>query len=451
MPKRLAALAALSALVLGTLTTLTTPAHAADPAPTDVALAWTDSTHTRIRVTWKDNGEPNLIRGVDTDRPTQLFQVPATAAQGNQIELDATRFPMWTNSQLWVYPRQSDTSTVPSGPGASSPRFDTDGPGLGLITVSRPYADGRLLVHWIVTYPANEYEDPLDLPLSTSTRQAPRTSAPVCCTWKEYPVGPGTRATLLPATPRPYDLEIRTRNEWGSSSSDHVAVGDLVLSHRVAPTSVFATEMLVTGRLEVTYRGSCSTGQVCPVLRAPVNHGVATLQARDRSTAPWYTVYSSWSGTRDGTLGWGPKAPGTRQYRLVAPGQDDVIAINPQRSAIRRAAFGDVTGHATSFTRYLVSGRSGFADDYVLLYDRVDLRVAVAPRVDVRATIQRWSGTGWTNVRWLYLRNGSATYSWTNMSRTTSSWRVVLPPTTYGGRAISATVTPTAVLHYWGT
>jgi hypothetical protein len=131
-------------------------------------------------------------------------------------------------------------------------------------------------------------------------------------------------------------------------------------------------------------------------------------------------------------------APGQRQYRLVMP------------SAAKAAlpAFGDAsafvtaTGPATSTVRYAL--RTARIDYPRATYGRkVSALLTVAPGINVRATLQRWNGKTWANVKWVYTKNGTGSYSFTAAPRGVSAFRYVVPGGYFAGRYFTGITTNT--------
>ena len=105
-----------AALLSGALlaAALTTPAHAADPAPTNVRIAWKDSTYQQVVVRWDEIGRlPNqvVVRKAGTDVVRRTLQVAADAE--NSIELP--------KELLRVYGATSGTLDIAVSTGTGSP------------------------------------------------------------------------------------------------------------------------------------------------------------------------------------------------------------------------------------------------------------------------------------------------------------------------------------------
>jgi outer membrane protein assembly factor BamB len=60
----------------------------------------------------------------------------------------------------------------------------------------------------------------------------------------------------------------------------------------------------------------------------------------------------------------------------------------------------------------------------------VTARLTMAARNSVRTTLQRWNGSAWVNVKWVYLKNGTGSYTFVAATKGTVRWRFVVPAST---------------------
>jgi len=141
------------------------------------------------------------------------------------------------------------------------------------------------------------------------------------------------------------------------------------------------------------------------------------LQGRTSSATAWYTVTSTVSGAQ-GNFRFTVRAPGTRAYRVLVLG-----VSKPPTSDAKSAA---VTAPVRTVTRNRVLS-ARFDDPYVRFGDHVTVRLTTAVRSQVRTTLQRWNGSAWVNVKWVYLTQGTGSYTFTATTRGVVGWRFVIP------------------------
>ena len=53
----------------------------------------------------------------------------------------------------------------------------------------------------------------------------------------------------------------------------------------------------------------------------------------------------------------------------------------------------------------------------------------MAAKNSVRTTLQRWNGSAWISIKWVYVQNGAGSYTFT-ASEGTVRWRFVVPAST---------------------
>ena len=68
------------------------------------------------------------------------------------------------------------------------------------------------------------------------------------------------------------------------------------------------------------------------------------------------------------------------------------------------------------------------------------------PLANVRTTLQRWDGTAWRDLKYVYTTNGVGNYTFTATQRGRYAYRFLVPALTYAGRPLSWQVSPTIAL-----
>jgi len=109
----------------------------------------------------------------------------------------------------------------------------------------------------------------------------------------------------------------------------------------------------------------------------------------------------------------------------------------------RQRGVGLVGNPVTTLARPRVSGK--FLDPSVK-YGQKATHVTIAPPADVRATLQRWDGKAWRDVKWVQLTGGAGNYTFTATQPGRVTYRFLVPAFTYAGRPLSWQVSPNFVL-----
>jgi hypothetical protein len=409
--KLISALAVATGLTASLLTVL--PAHAAEPAPTNIKLNWVTTTAERIVVSWDEAAPIANVISLRQPGQTKAYRTWATTAeQPNSIEL-------WTGSVSSSYAGMSDdlplqlaVSAGSDGPEALSPVFDADIPVTPQRLSSTLAASGAMTVKW--KSPARTDatpNDPLDLsrPL---TFQAGYDAAG----FSKIKIGGRTTATQVTYTLRSaYTLWVDAYNEWGSSSAYN-----MLFTH---PTSVTAK----VPAWAVYNRPSTITGTYAPAYE----QRQIVLQARNTSTSAWYTVSSGRFSNGKFSFPFG--TGGSRQYRAVAPATWSGNTL----------AYQGVSATASSTTQLDVFGF--FVSPQIGTYDRNTAGVYVYPQANPTATLQRWNGTAWTTVGPVAVKNGTGKGYIIAPKAGRTAYRYYVPATLYGGTRFAAAYTNTFV------
>ncbi|GAB2553165.1 hypothetical protein [Kribbella endophytica] len=420
------------AATLGLLMTvgLVSPAQAADPAPTNVKVAWASAAHTHVRVTWSETGSvPNRVFPQYAGGLGWLTPVPAAA--GNQVDLEVAQFSSAALVRVAVYVGGNE----PTSPAGLSVAFDTllrGSPVIDSLTAAATPV-GQYTMKWHAgAEPVDPNPgDPLDLPLGPHRFQVHASQAKATVWDLMVDAGAGTSATFTPTDPAPIVVSVRDYNEWSDSwSADSVDV-ERFGSVSVPAATTYGQPTVITGQLQRLTRqcdlGPCWAGQTAEASRPVVLH------ARADAASPWYVVGIVQS-TATGTFRFAPVAWGTRQYRVAVP----------DHYANGSLGLGVIGGASTTLTRPGVRG--GFTDSTATYGQRVTTRVTLVPPANVRTTLQRWDGQAWRDLKWVATSNGSGSYTFTATQRGRYAYRYLAPPFTYGGRPLRWQVSPNFVL-----
>lgn len=404
---------------------------AASATPSNVTLSWTAETHQRIRVTWTDASEPNVVR-VEAPGGEHLDVGITGTSEPNEVVLEpyTVKFAGDQSLRISVYPMGSDGE--PSGAGASSAWFDTLQPPTVALTSATAGAGGTVKLTWhlgpAVTDP--NPGDPLDIPGPTQTyvktsRDAVDASAVQTTS---------TSGAEVPYVARPYSAFVMAENEWGNHDGDSFDVGNFSVSTGISPIATYGNPTNVWGTVRFQWcRGFTSQPGSCDVSVDPAPGIQVYLQQRADATQAWTTV--KYAVTDEyGKFLFRPNAYG-QQYRVLVPNATTDLA----RFGV---GFGTTSAPLATPTRYSIQ-RARFYDDTVGYGQHATALISVFPSADVRATLERWDGTAWVAAKWVYLVDGNGSYTFTALRRGTTAYRFVLPSITYNGIPVTATITPT--------
>ncbi|WP_328988701.1 hypothetical protein OG394_20985 [Kribbella sp. NBC_01245] len=425
MRRRIALIAAgvTVGLVTGVLTATT--ASAAPPAPTNVKVEWADSTHKMVRVSWTDLGEANEIEAIVLSGQPHDIRVREYTAAGapNEVLLE----PRWFN---WNHPELelqvlSTKGSDRSAPGRSV-RFDTSRPPQTVIQRAVPRTDGLVQLTWTQSAVAKDLNpgDPLDLPFDAEVVSAginPQYPDP-----KTFAIPRGARSFLLPKVARPYDVAILGRNEWGNQYPIRaVQVYDMGVQLKVQASAPFNRPVDIRATAGLVCGPGCFRN---PDLLDRPAEVPWQLQGRANANAPWSVVTS---GKDLRTIQPFVGSIGTRQFRIVVPTWSPVYPV--------QVSGWMATAPRTSVTTYNLQN-ANLTTTLVKPGAPVGVKLSVAPYVNGRALLQRWTGTTWAGITWVPFTNGKGSKSFTAPTRGYYAYRMVVPGITYQGRSIATTV-----------
>jgi hypothetical protein len=432
MPKRRTV-----ALIFATLlSVLAGQQHAAgQPAatPTAIRVAWADPQHTKVRISWTDGGEPNVVRSEASDGAVRdAIDEHVAAGAPNELVLEPDRFPVNSSSmRIAVY---EAIDGRPAGTPGRSADFDTVRPHPALSGIDRMVSGGAVALSWQL--PAGSDRTPRDpLDVTGGTRLSVDATRSGSCRWDSYPLSPSARSYQLPARPRPYLARVSVGNEWGElAAPSELSVGDFRLAASIPRSLVYGRGYLVTGGVWAVRADTCEFGT--PRLRVEYGNDLVILQRRVNANSPWTTAGGGYADSR-GRFRIAAVAAGTVQLRAWVPSQ--------LVGATDSVAYGTATAPVTAVTRHRIDS-ARFLDHTAVYGQRVTASLDVAPDVNSWTMLQRWTGRAWVNVVRVPVRAGRASYPFTATRRGVTGWRFYLPAASYNGRAVAATVTGSFIL-----
>lgn len=423
--RRFACIAVLGVLAGGSLTACTS-----EPAPTDVAVAWSDASRRMIRVTWKEGGsQPNKVsvQGVAAAPPDIVQYIDSSAP--NSTLLRAAEFPPDGTFRVSVE-LGSLSGGITSKPGVS-PMFDTDGPARPVLTSVRLPKSGGIQVGWRAGAPQEDFTpgDPLDV-ARPSTAFVPTVTRAGQRQVKALAGAGSSNRHLIKGVRPPFLFNVRATNEWGATYGGSVVADTTSTTAAFPSRTVFSLATPIRGRV-TRHRLVCRDGGCAP--EALPGPGLSVvLQARGSASQPWAAVATTRTRA-GGAYYFAPRSPGTRQYRVLAA-----------TSTGTWMAFGSGSSAGTTGSRVRVWFR--FSVPRPRYKQRVTASVRIWPARNTTATLQRWNGRAWVSVKYVALRNGSGSYAFTALMKGSYGYRVVVPTVSYAGKPVLGYATPSTVL-----
>ncbi|MEV6281131.1 hypothetical protein [Kribbella sp. NPDC051770] len=405
------------ALLLTAPVAVPAPADAAGTGIGPVTIAWSDATHTKVRITWT---ETTPVANTVTVGSTALGTT--TAAQANELVVAATSFPRTVaGTSHRVKVAGSD------GTSAESVAFDSYvyEPGFQTLTTSFP-AYNQL--RW--TLPADTAtdstpNDPLDLPGTTSYLVTQGFDPDPDEWWSSFCAETTTtspaRTGVLPNSGHPFTLEVAPKNEWGVSRGGREDVGTIADVQVTAPGATpYGGTTTLTGHVD--QRGMVISGSppTCDEHRYEAYGTTLFVHQRPSAAAPWTAVGTTKTGA-DGNYQAVFRNPGYREYRVVvASGAAEGIA--PRFGA-------DSQTVAVRSTTRVVSAK--FIQPTVNLGTQPQAYLWVDPAGSQKAALQFKNASGaWQGVSYktLYAGRGLLTFPWNKRGVTQFRWVVPASP-----------------------
>ncbi len=387
-------------------------ASAAEPAPTNVRISWKDSSLTYVHLTWDEaTPQPNVLfhRVVGQDTRYRITHLAADAPNELDVPVSLLRRGTATLAkEIGVTagtPEDEATSPV-----ALSAPFDTLGPApvtLGSFAMS---GTNGLQVKWSggeLAAADTTPNDPLDQ--TVAVRYQPRYSrvsdggtvdlgAPITAKELSF-AGPAERFTFY----------VSATNEWSTA-----AAGAQVA---VYPSDVKAS---IPTWLDA-YNAAIISGTVA----ATSSTRQATLQARDSSTGPWYTVGTTQT---NGNIYFQLNPfQGTRQFRLAVANQ----------ATKDTAYFGGYSAAGTMNVQQHISASP--MSDQIKVGQTNTIYVNLGPDRSATTTFQQWNGKTWVTIGTLALNasgHGEAKLRATTVGR--AVYRYYVPAGTWRNLPVAA-------------
>ncbi|GAB3937453.1 hypothetical protein GCM10029976_050510 [Kribbella albertanoniae] len=414
--RRVAATTAAAAALL--TAGLATPAWAAAPdAPTDVKVAF--GADEKVQLTWKDNGEANVVYLKYQNDPTLLEVAKVAAADANDVLVPRGIFAHADHVQLVVKAAVAEELSEPG----LSPEFDT------LVLPAPVLQDANLLpnlstqLKWTQAAIADGTpNDPLDDPLRdgvevTALRPNGKTES------LGFVQAPATTFTFVPQ-PRPTTFTLYSSNPWGQAKAvKTVKVGTLGAGITVPATAAYSTRLAIKSTLDLfTSPGREERASAIPV----------ELQARAKTTDAWKT-YGRYAGNTTTAFDTGIASLGNRQYRLWVPARKvvsgNVIVLTPASSTSAKSS--------KTFINY---AGSGFSPSTGRIGTRWTFSVKIQPAVTVQGKLQFWDGRAWFDAGPLPITKGSyVERGGPETERVSIRVRVTVPTVVVNGLTVNAT------------
>ncbi|NEA31898.1 hypothetical protein [Streptomyces sp. SID13031] len=396
------------------------PAWAAGPeAPTDVQVAWTNTTTGRFKITWTDGGEENRVRIEYENTDPPIFLTTQKAGAPNEVSQAASSLRYNQAARIVVV---SHDEAGAESAAAYSPWFDLNRPAEPSVLSSAALADGSVRVSWYRDQAIQDTtpNDPLDRP-STDEHVVTEISSKTGL-FEEFLTPTEAKSMTIPPRPRPYLVSLSARNEWGESV-------DIYRSNVHVTTLTAALSVPAVGQYSGTIGYSAAVGSP-ECASTTCGYGPVYLQARADATKPWATV-GKYDGTAlkfTGAVG----VPGGRQYRLYVPAwsyQWDQSIVAPPISTSAR--------YSAAQAKFTVVG---FNTTSARVGQLVKATVNVLPAGTVKASLEWYDGKAWHHGAYIPLTKGKGTLTFKASGRgTTRYWRVTVPKMTMNGLPILAT------------
>jgi hypothetical protein len=404
---------AVAAGLLGSVLTAT-EAFAADPAPGAVTIAWKDSTHEFVRVTWTEEGDlPNKVV-LRTGTSTTVLPVFVPAGAANVVDYPATRLEPYSGQvRIDVSVGTEAGETSPAG---FSPRFDTIvAAPAERVSVTLSGTSG-LRLQWKAGY--SEFDgtpnDPLDL--VDSTRYTPRLVAGGKLT-DLAAASPATAVTVA-GHALPYQIEVLASNEWGT------------VNRRLGGASALGLKAVIP----TWVKSGSPTSQPAITGTVAARNAPVYLQARNTASSAWYTASSQQAA--NGTFKFLLGASGSRHYRVLAPNYTDAAGI---------AYFGSYSA-AVATTVQVNTWGARFTPATVRRGQTATAEIHHSPVCSYAIVLQRWTGKAWNTVGYVRTGPGGGRGYVKGAAPGRVAYRYYLPAVTVNGFKYAAAYSPNFVL-----
>ncbi|MFK4084276.1 hypothetical protein ACI2LF_09230 [Kribbella sp. NPDC020789] len=400
---------------------LSTPAFAAAPdAPTDVKIAWADSSH--IKLTWADTDLANTVYWqLPGGNELKFGDVASTAA--NEFLFPTSLFTRNLDKVKLIV--KSSTADGLSEP-AASPEFDTFVPAAPALQDANLLPNLSTQLKWTQAAVADGTpNDPLDDPSQEGFEVT--ALRPTGTTESLGGFDAGTTSATIVAQPRPTTLTLLGINPWGKTKGARtVKLGTLGAGITVPATAAYSNRLAIKSTLDLF---------TSPGREERASGIKVELQARAKSTDAWKT-YGRYDGNTTAAFDTGIASLGNRQYRLWVPARkvvtSNVIVLTPATST-----------SAKSSKTYVKFGPGGFSPSVIRVGARSTFSIKILPAVSVKVKLQAWTGSSWVDIVSLPLTKGSYVERGDiETERYSVRVRVTVPTVVVNGLTVNATTGP---------
>jgi hypothetical protein len=397
---------------------LATPsvASAAEPAPTNVQIAWKDSSLKQIHVTWDEAGpQPNVVffQVIGKDKRYRVAYLAADAP--NEVDIPAAGLYGFgtADKQIGV---AAGTEAGDTSPVTLSARFDTNYPQPAELESFTMSGTNVLHVKWrdarVIGDDTTSPNDPLDQPATVLSQ--PRYVVSDGTITNLTAPGPAKEITFTGPNQR-YGFNVSASNEWLTTAAGAFVYGTPAELKATVPTwNVFGNTAKISGTVAAT-----------TVSRQLV------LQARNSPTSPWYVVTY---GYVSGSFYFEVSGAGTRQYRLALVSQ----------ATKDTAYFGGYSAPVTMTVQQKAKATPASSRVYLGLTRPV--WIDVAPAVNGSAVLQRWNGKTWVTVSTVAVKDGFGTGTVHGTTLGSAAYRYYVPAHAWRGLSVAATYTQQFVM-----
>lgn len=383
----------------------------------DVQLAWTDSTHSNVSITWSEaKAAPNVIV-LERDGFDDLLVGQTAVDVPNELVLPATA--------LQASPDPGEVARIrisePTGEEARSVGFDRYVRGDRDPDLSFA-ADGA--VRWTLPPEAGQDTTPHDpLDLDEPTRYVPRLvldelpHAETDCSEVALPTTT-VPTGVIANRHKPYELLMSVVNEWRSAGSfsgwSHLTT--TALTNTAPASTAFGTPVVFSGAVTARYIFLSGHPPQCRETGGASGSGVlVVLRARNTGTSAWYEVTRTRTDAT-GKYSFSVRNPGAREYR----------ATIPNTAAANTATYGSSTAsRPVKATTRVMSAK--FITPSIKLGARPQAYLWVDPAGTQRAALQFKNPNGvWQGLTYksLYAGRGLVTFGWSRRGATKFRWWV---------------------------
>ncbi|MFC3735894.1 hypothetical protein [Paractinoplanes deccanensis] len=317
---------ALTVPVTGAPVTLKAPA---EPAPTNVTVAWASPAHKEIVITWDETGDfRNQVALVNTAEPNSFVSRQIVAAgQPDRLVVknDWNLLTSLNNFDAVFTVTAVDASGTAISEAGKSPVFDTATPPRPVLTSVLPGEDGTVKMTWTpgTAKPDTTPNDPLDAPADGPQQFVPYYIAGSAD--QPVPAGEpttGTSFVVKAGIPTLFTVGVYAPNEWTdpvqpwSTSGAQVFLFDTRITATIPKSVPAGGKLTVTGKAIRKYQ-NCSR-YICNTVQDEFAGRLLHLEARTGATGAWKTVATT-NADKAGTFTFTVANPATADYRVVAP------------------------------------------------------------------------------------------------------------------------------------